>query len=271
MKSQLVICLIACVLGTSWSAPSCDGPIQQFHQCQEQIRRTRETERKSKMDAARPLINKCFTDNGCQAPAEEGHQPNADAEKRQHCNKDLNLAIRGKVEACVRRTSSSFSFPADNHQEEHREGDMMKFKGGKVEKACGGSADKAKLVKACIKTNAGGMQLSEQEKKARFDHNCQQKTQCDNALGPCRPQLDQLRQSICQCQQQVRTDVAVTAMRQSTASCNGLQENNKGPKKQQRSCDNVQQKDACQQGYDAWKASHQQNHQNGPHGGPGGH
>jgi len=260
----LILLIYACALGYALGASvNCDGQIQKYQQCENTIRDNRQAEMKSKMDSAKPAMEKCFKDNGCQVPEQEQHQPKNNNGKNQQCHQDLNASLKGKVQECIRKTSPGFNFPAENHKQDEHEGGM-RMKGGKkaFETACGGSADKVKAVQACIKQNGHGNTLSEQQRKDRFEKNCQEKAKCETDLGGCRAQLDGLKKAICQCNQEVRTEANLNAARAATPSCAG-QEAGKGGKKkgnEQRSCDGGQKKDWCKEGYEAWKANQAAEH-----------
>jgi len=215
-------------------------------------------------DSLRPAIDKCFTDNGCEVPAKEERQPKPDEAKREQCRKDFNAALKLQVQNCVRQKAPGFTFPPGNQQQEHREGGKFRANKKEIEKACGNSADKAKTVEGCIKQAGSKVQLTEQQRKDRFDKNCQEKNQCLTSLGNCKVQLDLLKKTMCDCNQSVRTEANISTTRGATASCAGLKEEAKGKKGQeQRSCDQ-QQQDWCQKGYDAWKADQAQ-HKKGGH------
>jgi len=273
MHGLAIFLICSCIFGLAWSAvwsggSDCDSKIAAYRQCTDQIRHDRQAEIKKKSDDEKPVIEKCFTTNGCTVPGDKSDQSNNSAtrQQREQCHKDLNVALKAQVRTCVRKTNPNFEFPPDEDQTPG----MSKMKNGKkgLEKACKGSADKAKAVETCIKTSRPDKGLTPDQQKQRFDENCQKKNHCENALGNCRPQLEALKQTVCQCNQDARLDANVDSARASTPSCKGLTENGKKGKQQgtKRPCThNDQEKDWCTEGYDAWKNSHKK-----PQGGPGG-
>jgi len=172
--------------------------------------------------------------------------------------------LKAQVRSCVRKTNPTFEFPPEEEQNQPKSKHSKKA----LEKACKGATDKAKAVEACIKATRPSTLTPDQQKK-RFDDNCQKKKQCETSLGNCHAQLDALKQTVCQCNQDARLDANVESTRASTSSCHSLTENAKKGKDKQhqgtkRPCsNNDQETDWCAQGYEAWKNGHQK-----PQGGP---
>jgi len=263
MKFQILFFIGACALQYVRAATvNCDSQISAFRQCEDRLRDSRQNEAKQKMDSTKPAIEKCFKDNGCQVP--QAPQPRPDEGKKEQCRKDINDHLKTKVQECVRsKTSASFTFPPQqDRRHDEREG---AFRGGKkeVEESCGGSADKAKAVTACIKKSH--QPLSEQQKKERFEKNCQDRKQCDNQLGGCRSKLDDLKKAVCQCNKDTRTEANLSAARTASGSCSGLppsKKNNQKKQGQEHDC-NGPEKDWCAEGYDAWKKEQESRHKGG--------
>jgi len=268
MNFRLVILLIcACVFGTAWSdtASNCDAQVQTYRQCTDKIRIDHLQEIASKIQDAKPQIEKCFSSNGCTVPPDEPDKPNNST--KHQCRDDINLALKDQVHVCVRKTYPNFEYPVEE-QRPPSDTRIWKTKEAKkgLDKACKGSADKIKAVQDCFKktlatnTSTSNDTPSEAEQKQRFQDNCQKKQKCRTALGDCHTQYDALKQTVCQCNQDARTKDNLDSTRASTPSCAGLTKNAKKGKHPEtgtkRPCSTADEKDWCTDGYDAWKSSH---------------
>jgi len=270
MHSRIAIILIGvCGFGCVWSAADpCDAQIQQFRQCTDKIRDERQAETKKKLDEMKPAHDQCFKSAGCQAPADEDEpksNKNGDHEKQQQCHKDINQSLKSKVRDCVRKTHPSFDFPPEN-QKQDKQGGFKRMKGGKkdIEKACGGSADKIKAVEDCLKKNKQAKPTEDQQKQ-RFQQNCDNKKKCETSLGSCRATLDKLQSTVCQCNQDTRSDANLQSARSSTPSCQALPTPKPGKQQKQKNkptCGARKDEDWCTKGYDSWKESQKAKFQN---------
>jgi hypothetical protein len=232
----LIAVVVACAFGAAYSQ-DCQAAFDQYKQCHRNLRQAHQGQQDSRHQA----IDKCLSDAGCNqgGGANEG--------KFEQCHKDLQAAVKPKIEQCVQGQG----FPNFHIEENLNDG---KRGGGfrEVGKKCGGDKEKSKKVFQCIKTASPPQ--SEDQNRQRFNDNCSKKKACDDALksANCQAKFDQLRQAICKCNQQ--TDRA--ALISSTPSCSG-KKTPQGGKQHQKDCSSLPKiSDACQQGYDAWKASH---------------
>jgi len=243
---------------------SCNAKIQQFRDCNQKIRDQRESEAKTKEDA----MKACFTSSGCTPPGEDGKRD----PKKEQCFKDVEAALKAKVETCVQSKIQGITFPQDKPGEEHRGGPRGGARGGHgdkgLEQACSNNAGNVAKVKACLQTARGPPSTPDQQKQ-HFDSNCKSRAQCDAILDDkCKTQLDAAKQAVCQCGQQVNADASARAtLFGSTPSCQGVQAPQPRPGgggggQQPKSCDDSGKKDYCKLGFDAWQAD-KKSHQGG--------
>lgn len=266
MKTIVAIAIFgACLFGMTSAIitvdANCNTKIQQYRDCGQKMRDQRESEAKAREDAEKS----CFTSNGCTAPGQGQGGNDPDRQKREQCNKDVEVALKAQVQTCVQGKVSGLTFPNDGgKREEHRRGGGRGGADKMIQQACGSNAAAVPAVKACLQK--ARPQSTPDQERARFNDNCKAKAQCDAILngGPCKAQLDQARTALCQCGQQVEGSKA--SIRTSTPSCAGLpapQQRPGGQGGQQRSCDNSGKPDYCQLGFDKFQADRQANRQGG--------
>jgi len=276
MKTIVAIAIFgACIFGMTSALQidaSCNAKIQQFRDCGEKSRAQRETESKTRDQA----IEACYKTSGCTAPVREEKQ-DPDRQKKEACQKDIQVALKAKVQTCVQGKIQGLTFPQD---EKRREEGHRGSRGGHddkgIQKACGTNTAAVATVKACIKSASPPSGPDQQ--KARFDQNCKARAQCDAILDvKCKSQLDEAKKALCECGQQAHADASAQAtLRATTPSCAGLpapKPRQGGQPEKQRSCDESGKVDYCKEGFDKFQADRkaQEAARGGKHPGGDGH
>jgi hypothetical protein len=263
MNSILVGLLVACAIGTSLAADDCTAKFEEFHKCVKGAHEKPAQDMKAKFAELKPKIEKCYTDNGCTAPAppqkgkgaSSGESSGEKTGPGAQCFKDLKAAKKAKFEACLK--DKGVTLPAHKAGEHKPEGgEHHGFRGHKDEnKALEGCANKQK-VRDCKKALFAGSQPTDAQKKQAFDASCAAKKTCKAALGAaCEKQLETFKAAASACHDQLESQK--DSIRSGVASCAGVTPKPKrgggasGEKKK-----GGDKKDYCALGYDAFVADH---------------
>jgi len=257
MKTVVALAIFgACIFGMTSAVTidaACNGKIQAFKDCHSKIRDQHINDAKQKEAA----VDACYTASSCTPPGQGAKPADADRAKKEQCMKDISVTLKAQVEKCVSDKVQGLTLPHDNKNGDEHRGGMRGGHGDKaIQQACGTNTAAVATVKACIQAKAGA-QSGPDADRARFDSNCKAKSQCDS-LAPdaaCKAQLDQAHQTLCECGQTARGNMA--QLHTSTPSCAGLPEPKQRSGGKQKSCDasSTPQPDICKDGFDKWQAN----------------
>jgi len=218
-------------------------------------------EEKAKFEDLKAKLDACFKDNGCTPPVkspEINHRKGNATEKNGpnvQCRKALRESLKTNFESCVQKAVPGFVFPQKDggKQEKHIEHHGFNFRD---EKKALESCAKKQQVRDCKQALINGTRPTEDQKRARFQSNCQQRQSCLAALSTdCQSQLKQVKQATCQCHQQQQSQI--DGIRSGIAACQGVQEKGKQDNNREKKETTCEQKDYCALGYEAFVADHQ--------------